>query len=103
MSASELSETDSSCSYTSAHKRRRRLEDAVFAIAESCKNDNNASIVSLIQIMQQQQQQFQALLLETTQQQQQFQAQRQQQQQQFLIDLMSKFSNVKQQQNNGPQ
>ena len=78
---------------TAAHRKKRTLEEAVFAIAESCKRQNtgdeanNGAMLQLLTSMYQQQQQFQLQLM-------QMQQQSQQQQQEFFIqalkDLKSK-------------
>ena len=76
--------------HTTSHRKKRTLEDAVVAIAESCKrqqtDENSNAMVQLISSMQQSQQQFQLQLMQMQQQ--------QQQQQQFVIQLLSKIGNI---------
>ena len=82
-------------SYTSAHRRKRALEDAVCTIAETSKKqafDNTNSTTVLLQQMQQIQQQSQQFQLQLIQQQQQFMMQQQQQTQMFLSSIVDKLT-----------
>jgi hypothetical protein len=71
----------SSSSYTHAHRKKRALEDAVIAIAESCKKPNNNdtnTLITFITTMQENQNQFNMQMF--------------QQQREFFREMFNKFS-----------